>query len=969
MKFYSDDFEKSFACKIGEIGSIKLIKLADMDDKKLILLDAYALIYRAYYALIRSPRITSKGFNTSAIFGFCNTLDDVLRKENPSHIAVCFDPPHGRTFRHDLYPDYKAKRDAQPEDITLSIPYIKEIVAAYNIPVFEVEGFEADDVIGTLSRLASERGFTTYMMTPDKDYGQLVSERVLMLRPALKGEGGELRGPKEVCEKYGIQRPAQVIDLLALEGDAIDNIPGCPGVGEKTAIKLISEYDSVENLLEHADEVSGKLGEKIRDNADKIRFSYELATIRRDVPMDVDFDALRREPENVDKLADIYRRLEFKSFLVKLGAKITDKEPILKESVVNKKYISRNRVKEPLNSTPSLFDFIDSNEVDVVNAQDEVQTLSTANVKYVEASTPVEVGNAVAAALGSREVGLAIYAVGADAMTASLRAVAFSSSDSAATIVRLPINADERAETLSVLEPLFTSRRVILISHDIKRDMVLLRRENIEISAEYFDTSIAHYVLQPEMRHRLADVAMSILRYQTSDYDDGTTRKPYGPLPEEELKNRVCEQADICRRMREPLSKLLGENGQLKLLQDVELPMARVLADMEWTGVRIDTAELHQLSIHLTEREHAVEEKAYELAGMRFNIGSPMQVGEVLFGHLRLDPKAKRTKTGAFSTTEEILEKHRHDHPVVGLILEARSLKKLLATYVNALPELVNPVTGKIHTTYNQTVTATGRLSSTNPNLQNIPIRTEDGREVRKAFIPDQGCVMLSADYSQIELRLLAALSNDPELTEAFREGLDIHRATAAKIYHVPFDEVTDDQRRKAKTANFGTVYGISAFGLAERLGIPRFEAKELIDGYFRTYPHIKDFISDSIERARSDGYVSTILGRKRFLPDITSRNATVRGYAERNAVNAPLQGSAADIIKVAMIRIYKRINDAGMRSRMILQVHDELVFNVVPEELPQLQKLVVEEMEGAFQGSVPLEVATGTGMNWLEAH
>lgn len=932
-----------------------------MNDKKLFLLDAYALIYRAYYALIRAPRITSKGFNTSAIFGFCNTLDEVLRKENPSHIAVCFDPPHGVTFRHDLFPEYKAKREAQPEDITLSVPYIKEIVEAYRIPVFEVSGFEADDVIGTLSRLASEQGFTTYMMTPDKDYGQLVSDSVLMLRPSLRGEGGEIRGPKEVCAKYGIERPEQVIDLLALEGDAIDNIPGCPGVGEKTAVKLIGQYGSVENLLEHADEISGALGRKIRDNVRQIRLSYDLATIRRDVPMDVDFDLLRREPEDVGKLADIYRRLEFKSFLARLGASAST-------SAVSGKGSASAASEVP--AQPSLFDFIEGEESAESAAGAAPASILSADNDYAEALTPTEVGEAVEAAVASGKSGVALYAVGAEAMSARLEAVAISGAEGRATMVRVPLDPARRKELMAILEPLFTSSAATVVSHDIKRDMILLRREGIDLIAPYFDTSLAHYVLQPEMRHRLADVAMQVLHYQTADYSDASaSRKTVVSLPDELLTARLCEQADICRRMMEPLEQLLAENGQLQLLRDVELPLARVLAEMEWTGVRIDIPELRELSAQLTAREQAVEERCFELAGERFNIGSPMQVGEVLFGRLKLDPKAKRTKTGAFSTTEEVLEKHRNDHPVVGLILEARSLKKLLATYVNALPELVNPATGKIHTTYNQTVTATGRLSSANPNLQNIPIRTDDGREVRKAFVADPGCLLLSADYSQIELRLLAALSSDPELTESFREGLDIHRATAAKIFHVPFEEVTDDQRRKAKTANFGTVYGISAFGLAERLGIPRAEARELIDGYFRTYPHIREFIAESIERARKEGYVSTILGRKRFLPDISSRNATVRSYAERNAVNAPLQGSAADIIKVAMIRIFKRMNESNMRSRMILQVHDELVFNVVPDELPALQALVVEEMEGAFKGSVPLEVAAGTGQNWLEAH
>lgn len=926
-----------------------------MDDKKLFLLDAYALIYRAYYALIRSPRITSDGFNASAVFGFCNTLQEVLKKENPSHIAVCFDP-HGPTFRHEMYDAYKANREAQPEDITLSVPVIKEIVEAYNIPVFEITGYEADDVIGTLSMEASKQGFTTYMMTPDKDYGQLVSDRVLMYRPSLKGEGFEIRGVKEVCDKYGIDNPMQVIDLLALEGDSIDNIPGCPGVGPKTATKLIKEYGSVENLLDNAGAIKGALGEKIRNNADKIRFSKQLATIKRDVPVEVDFDSLRREKEDTDRLREIFTRLEFKTFLSRLE-KDTPRDTKSRQS------------KSPLHQEPtgSLFDFIEG-EAETGSGPGAVASRATSGADYSEAGTPGAIGRIVADAMAAETVGIALYATGQEAMTASLHGIAISVAEGKCAYVALPPLGEARREVAAMIAPLFASEHMLLASHDIKRDMILLRRENITLSARYFDTSLAHYVLQPEMRHRLADMALSVLHYRMADYA-GEPRKPYAALPPAEAVGMVCEQADMTLRLVKPLRQLLEENGQWHLFEDIELPMARVLADMEWAGVRIDSAELHRQSLELTEKLRAIEEEAYDLAGERFNISSPMQVGEVLFGKLQLDPKAKRTKKGGFSTTEEILEKHRASHPLVGLILEARGLKKLLSTYVNALPELENPATGKVHTTFNQAVTATGRLSSANPNLQNIPIRTSAGREVRRAFIADEGCVILSADYSQIELRLLAALSNDPDLTEAFGKGLDIHRATAAKIYHVPFEEVTDDQRRKAKTANFGTVYGISAFGLAERLSIPRIEAKELIEGYFNTYPHIRQFIEESIEGARSRGYVSTIMGRKRFLPDINSRNATVRSFAERNSVNAPLQGSAADIIKIAMIRIHEEMRRRSLRSTMIIQVHDELVFNVVADELPVVQELVVRQMEGAFSGSVPLEVAAGVGDNWLEAH
>jgi DNA polymerase-1 len=958
-----------------------------MDDKKLYLLDAYALIYRAYYALIRAPRFTSKGFNTSAIFGFCNTLDEILRKEKPSHIAVCFDP-HGPTFRHEMYADYKANREAQPEDITLSVPVIKEIIEAYRIPMFEIPGYEADDVIGTLSLLASKQGFTTYMMTPDKDYGQLVSDSVFMYRPGVRGQEVELRGPKEICQLFDIQRPEQVIDLLALEGDAVDNIPGCPGVGPKTAAKLIHEFDSVENLLNHAAEVKGAVGKKLQENADKIRFSKTLATIRRDVPISVDFNTMRREPEDVERLRDIFTRMEFKTFISRLPnrvdapaatAEVTDglfatafPEPTSEPKTDADKTGSGGNaaVAAADGSQLSLFDFIESSD-EVTVAIEQVRSLNPAAVTYRTATTAaVDVNALVAEVMKADSVGVAFYAIGAEAMTAELKGVALSSGAGVATYIPFPPDRHEQQDILQLLAPIFNNEKLTLVSHDIKRDMVMLHRRGVEITSPYFDTSLAHYVLQPEMRHRLADVAMNVLHYSMFDYETASTpRKPYGPLPTENLAERVCEIADVVGQLREPLLNLLEANHQTHLALDVELPLARVLADMEWTGVRIDAPELHRQSLQLSKRLEAIEEQVYELAGERFNIASPSQVGEILFGRMKLDAKAKRTKTGSFSTTEEVLEKHRASHPIVNLILEARGLKKLLTTYVNALPEIVNPETGKIHTTFNQTVTATGRISSTNPNLQNIPIRTDDGREVRRAFIADDGCKILSADYSQIELRLMAALSGDPDLTDAFHKGLDIHRATAAKIYHVPFEEVTDDQRRKAKTANFGTIYGISAFGLAERLGIPRAEAKELIEGYFNTYPHIREFINKSVEQAKIDGYVKTVMGRTRYLPDINSRNATVRSYAERNAVNAPLQGSAADIIKVAMIRIYNEMNAWQMQSKMVIQVHDELIFNVVPGEEQQLRQLVEREMSGAFTGSVTLEVASGIGNNWLEAH
>lgn len=943
---------------------------------KLFLLDAYALIYRAYYALIRAPRITSKGFNTSAIFGFCNTLDEILRKENPSHIAVCFDPP-GPTFRHDMYDQYKAQREAQPEDISASVPIIKEIVEAYRIPVFEIPGYEADDVIGTLSRMAARKGFTTYMMTPDKDYGQLVDEHTFMYRPSLRGLDFEIRGVKEVCERYGISSPLQVIDLLALEGDKIDNIPGCPGVGEKTAVKLIGEFGSIENMIARAAEIPGAIGRKVRENADQITFSKKLATIRTDVPVEVDFDTLRRGPVDTEALRAIFTRLEFKTFLSRLNRgestaeKVASADAAVKGSTADKRSTSgkggaKATADAGKSAQPSLFDFLDAPD-EAPAADSAPRTLETVTTVV---SGEEAIGHFVEEVAAAPFAAIALYAIGEEAMTAQLRAIAVSTAEGNATYIDIPARPDDKARLMALLEPLFTSPQTTLVSHDIKRDMVLLRRERILLSAPYFDTRLAHYLLQPEMRHRLSDIALNVLGLTADDYADAdAARKPYGPLPAGKEVLRLGQAADLTGRLRLPLLTLLRQNSQEQLLDDIELPLAAVLADMEWNGVRIDVAELKSLSETLSARLRGVEEEVYDLAGEKFNIGSPSQVGEILFGKLALDPKAKRTKTGAYSTTEEILLKHRAGNPIVEKILEARSLRKLLATYVDALPALINPLTGKIHSTFNQTVTATGRISSANPNLQNIPIRTDLGREVRRAFVADPGCVLLSADYSQIELRLLACMSDDPELTEAFNSGLDIHRATAAKIYHIPYDEVDDNQRRKAKTANFGTVYGISAFGLSERLGIPRAEARDLIDGYFATYPHIRRYIDDSIARAREQGYVTTIMGRKRYLPDINSRNATVRSFAERNAVNAPLQGSAADIIKKAMIRVAHRLNADSYRSKLILQVHDELILNVPADELPRVQQMVVAEMEDSFHGCVPLEVSSGAASNWLEAH
>ena len=918
-----------------------------MNEKKLFLLDAYALIYRAYYALIRTPRITSKGFNTSAIFGFCNTLDDLLIKESPSHIAVCFDPKGG-TFRHEVYPEYKAQRDAQPEDITNSIPYIKEIIKAHNIPVVEVPGYEADDVIGTLATRACKEGYTTYMMTPDKDYGQLVTDCIYMYRPALKGAGFEVRGVKEVCDRYGISSPRQVIDLLALEGDASDNIPGCPGVGEKTAVKLIEEWGSVENLLENTAALKGALQKKIVENADKIKFSKFLVTIKTDVPVDIEIDDLARRADDNDRLKEIYKELEFYSFVKRLSAESGDVQPVVAQPAVAS-------VAPSLFDIPSLFD--DPAEESVASVAVDCQI----------ADTPDKVTQVVNAAMNSALVGIAICAIGENAMTARLHGIAIAPKDEHPSFV--PLTSANRDELKAIVAQLFNVGNHTIVSHDIKRDYIIMKNEGIDFSVRYYDTSVAHYLLQPEMRHALSNVALTYLGRHSSDYIGEKIGKSGENPTTKALATQYGEIADIVLKLHDCLKGELSDPQLSALMENVELPLIKVLADMEMTGVRVDAHELNKMSGHLTAKLHEMESQAYELAGCEFNIASPMQVGDVLFGRLKIDEKAKRTKTGAYSTTEEILEKYRSTHPVVDLILKTRGLRKLLTTYINALPELINPTTGKIHTSFNQTVTATGRLSSANPNLQNIPIRTDDGREIRRAFIADPGDLLMSADYSQIELRVIADLSGDVDMIEAFLSDADIHRATAAKIYKLPIEQVTDDQRRKAKTANFGIIYGISAFGLAERIGISRQEAKQLIADYFASFPHIREYLDSTLEKARRDGYVSTLMGRKRMLPDINSRNAVVRGYAERNAINAPVQGSAADIIKIAMVNIDKAFKEAQLQSRMTMQVHDELVFNVKPAELETVKEIVVREMENAYHGRVPLTVSTGIASNWLEAH
>lgn len=919
-----------------------------MEQKKLFLLDAYALIFRAYHAMKYSPRFTSGGMNTSAIFGFVNTLEEVLRKENPTHIAVCFDPA-GKTFRHEMFADYKAGREATPEDIKVAVPYIKDIIRAYGIPVVEKEGYEADDVIGTLATMSRSRGFSTFIMSPDKDLSQLVDPSVKIYRPGYKGQPAEVRGEKEVCDVFGINRPIQVIDILALMGDKVDNIVGCPGVGEKTASKLILEFDSVENLIANTDKLKGALKTKVESNVDNILFSKKLATICTEVPIEFDEEAYSRHPVDEAAIRDIFGKLEFRSLLSRVLGDKAETKPAPKP--------------KPAFGELSLFgdDMTDA-------AAAEAEPAPTEHTCKTTIATDANIDELVDKALSQKTIGIHMVCTAPNAMEAVPAGIAVAlSSDEA---FYLEATEESAFDILRILK----SETVEKVGINLKFDMVVALNIAEKLAAPYYDVAIAHYLLQPEMSHSINRLAEIYLKKILPDYQLPATEKankfnPALSLEIEDIAKVACARAAACLELKPVFDKKLEEEKMAHLLHDIELPLVEVLADMEHTGVRIDTDALAAYSKALTQRLADIERACIDLAGIQFNVGSPAQVGEVLFDKLKIDEKAKKTKTGQYSTTEEVLEKLSGKHPIVGKILEFRKIKKLLSTYVNALPELINPHTGKIHTTYNQTVTATGRLSSTNPNLQNIPIRNDDGREIRKAFIPDDGHSFFSADYSQIELRIVANISKDEALVEAFLAGEDIHRATAAKIFHECTEDVTDDQRRKAKTANFGMIYGISAFGLSERLQIPRSEAKQLIEGYFKTFPGVRRFMDQSIEMAKEKGFVTTLFGRRRMLPDITSRNAVVRGYAERNAINAPIQGTAADIIKIAMNRIYRRFDREGIRSKMLLQVHDELNFDVVPGEEDSVSRIVKEEMEAAFSGTVPLVADCGSGANWLEAH
>ena len=939
-------------------------KLKNMNqNSKLFLLDAYALIYRAYYAFIKNPRINSKGFNTSAILGFVNTLEEVLKKENPTHIGVAFDPP-GPTFRHEAFEQYKAQREETPEAIRLSVPIIKDIIKAYRIPILEVAGYEADDVIGTLATEAGNQGITTYMMTPDKDYGQLVTDHVFMYRPKYGDKEFEVMGVEQVKAKFDIQSPAQVIDMLGLMGDSSDNIPGCPGVGEKTAQKLIAEFGSIENLLEHTDQLKGALKTKVETNREMIIFSKFLATIKVDVPIRLDMNSLVREQADEDTLRKIFEELEFRTLMERIFKKESSPASPIAGTLFNQENgpVQGNLFEE---FTPD-----HTNE----EKKSNLESLNSLSYDYQLIDTEEKRNEIIKKLLTSEILALDTETTGTDPMDAELVGMSFSITENQAFYVPVPAEREEAIKIVREFEPVFKNEKSLKVGQNIKYDMLVLQNYGIEVRGKLFDTMVAHYVLQPELRHNMDYLAEIYLHYQTIHIEEligpkGKGQKNMRDLSPQEVYLYACEDADVTLKLKNILEQELKKNDAEKLFYEIEMPLVPVLVNIESNGVRLDTEALKQSSEHFTTRLQSIEKEIYTLAEGEFNIASPKQVGEILFDKLKIVEKAKKTKTGQYVTSEEVLESLRNKHDIIGKILEYRGLKKLLSTYIDALPQLINPKTGRIHTSFNQTVTATGRLSSSNPNLQNIPIRDEDGKEIRKAFIPDDGCSFFSADYSQIELRIMAHLSEDKNMIDAFLSGYDIHAATAAKIYKVDIKEVTADMRRKAKTANFGIIYGISVFGLAERMNVDRKEAKELIDGYFETYPQVKSYMDKSIQVAREHGYVETIFHRKRFLPDINSRNAVVRGYAERNAINAPIQGSAADIIKVAMARIYERFKAEGLKAKMILQVHDELNFSVPAKEKEIVEQVVIEEMERAYRMHVPLKADCGWGTNWLEAH
>ena len=920
--------------------------------EKLFLLDAYALIYRSYYAFIKNPRINSKGLNTSAIMGFLNTLQEVLQKEQPTHLGVAFDP-HGPTFRSEAYPAYKAQREATPEDIKTSVPIIKDILKAWNIPILEVDGFEADDVIGTLATKAGQQDVKTYMLTPDKDYGQLVNQNVFIYRPR-HGGGYEVMGPEEVKAKYAIPSTEAVIDLLALMGDSADNFPGCPGVGEKTAVKLINEFGTIEQLLSRTSDIKGALQKKIVDHVDDIRLSKFLATIKTDVPITLNMDELKVSEPNEAELAKIFEELELKT----LASKIL-KKPETKPKSVNTQLDLFAEFAPEGSEEPKFSSF---------------ESLKTIPHNYKLVENEDDIRKLCDSFLTNEFLVLDTETTSTSPIDAELVGLSFAVKEHEAFYVPIPAKREEALQIVNIFKPLYENPKILKVGQNLKYDLEVLRSYDIELKGPMWDTMIAHYLIQPELRHNMDYMAEVYLHYKTIHIDEligpkGKNQRSMRDLSPTLVYEYACEDADITLQLKNKLEPELKKHDCEELFYQIEMPLMPVLAEMEMNGVCLDTESLAETSKVFTKRMNDLEHRIYELAGQQFNIASPKQVGEILFDKLKIVEKAKKTKTGQYVTSEEVLQQLRNKHEIIADILEHRGLKKLIGTYIDALPKLINPRTGHIHTSFNQTITATGRLSSSDPNLQNIPIRGEDGKEIRKAFVPEPGCLFFSADYSQIELRVMAHLSNDPQMIKVFREGKDLHAATAANIYKKPIEEVTRDERTKSKRANFGIIYGITVFGLAERLDIPRDEAKMLIDGYFNTFPQVHDYMEHSKEIARKQGYVTTLFGRRRYLPDINSANSVVRGFAERNAINAPIQGTAADIIKVAMIHIHNRFKAENIRSKMILQVHDELNFSVYPEEKERVERIVIEEMQNAFHMNVPLVADSGFGNNWLEAH
>lgn len=937
-----------------------------MNKNKLFLLDAYALIYRAYYAFIKFPRIDSKGRNTSAIFGFINTLEEVLNKENPTHIAIGFDPD-GPTFRHLEYESYKAQREATPEVIKASVPYIKEIIKAYNIPILEVPGYEADDVIGTVAKKMDREQFDVYMMTSDKDYGQLTEPTIFIYRPKYGGNDYEILDDKKVIEKYNIEYPAQVIDLLGLMGDSSDNIPGCPGIGEKTAVKLLKEFGSIENLLENTDQLKGAQKRNVEENKEQILLSKYLATIKTDVPVDIEADELLLREKNEKELMTLFEDLEFRTLL----SRVFKQEPSNKTvaPLQGELFGDSSFSSETVNVTTGILTSKPDNYI-----LSELTDIHSTPHNYITVKTDKEMESLCKSLLEQKSVCFDTETTGMDPLLSELVGLSFAFKEGEAYYVPISEDQETAQRQVNIFKPFFENEEIEKVGQNIKYDILELRNYNVRVKGALFDTMVAHYLLNPELRHGMDYMAETYLNYKTIHIEDligpkGKNQKNMRDVEISIVAEYAAEDADITLKLKNILKEEIKNNNLTTLFYEIECPLIYVLADMEWTGVRLDLKALEELSCQYSDELKKIEKEIIEMAGVDFNINSPKQIGEVLFDRLKIVDKPKKTKTGQYKTGEEELEKIRSKHPIISKILEQRGVKKLLTTYIDAFPLLVNPKTGKVHTSFNQTVAATGRLSSTDPNLQNIPIRDERGKELRRVFIPDDGCLFVSSDYSQIELRIMAHLSGDENMIEAFNKGQDIHAATASKIFKIPIEEVDQDMRRKAKTANFGIIYGITPFGLSERLTIPRTEAKELIDDYFSTFSGVKKYMENSIEKAREYGYVETVYGRKRYLPDISSRNATVRGFAERNAINAPIQGSAADIIKVAMVRIHKRLEQDNKKSKMIMQVHDELNFNVVPEELDYIREMVVEEMENSYHMNVQLKTEIGVGENWLVAH